>query len=263
MFFNLTTNDLPSILAIRDESAFLRAYSLVSHVTLVVALVVAWRSPARRWMLAAFLAAALSVSLGYHTCATYDSCMGLHVETWRAMDHITANLLIVAFPSLLMAHRDQMHRAAYYQAQMYFAYVATPLACLAVAFAQMIHPFTLYVTYVALGASKVTLTVWYLFFRRWPEKTANEPGYVFYPLMVNPGYLVPAILFAGAGIGMFIFPLGEATSSWPHSTWHLFIGLSYSLFILAFDRVGHLVGERVKVQGYYLDAAPLSGRGTR
>jgi hypothetical protein len=68
--------------------------------------------------------------------------------------------------------------------------------------------------------------------------------------MVNWYYLLPAIAAAGAGIGVFVWP---SAASWPHSSWHLLIGISYTLFIKAFDDVSSVTRQGLRVKAYVIE----------
>jgi hypothetical protein len=91
------------LLALRQEADGYKVWGLVSHVSFIVQIAIGahWRSG----ITVVVSLAALLLSLGYHTCLSYDVCTGIGIEEWRRNDHFSAMLEV----TLLLSYFIVMH----------------------------------------------------------------------------------------------------------------------------------------------------------
>ncbi len=78
------------LLALRNEAPGYKAWGLVSHVSFLVQ--IGFGAHYRSAITVLVSSMALLISLGYHTCLSYDLCMGVDLVSWRRNDHLTAVL---------------------------------------------------------------------------------------------------------------------------------------------------------------------------
>lgn len=94
------------LLALQNEAVGYKVWGLVSHVTFFVQ--IGLGAHYRNGITVLVSLMALLLSLGYHTCLSFDVCMGLSLESWRRNDHMSAILEAV----LVVYYFIRMHDTA-------------------------------------------------------------------------------------------------------------------------------------------------------
>jgi len=216
------------LLAQRDEPAGLLAAQLWSHAFFIFPILVCI-FVGKRYFAATLIGVSLATSLVYHTCLAYDVCGGVSLPVRRSLDHVTANLNIVAGLSLLTGARDDSAVGNPHQVD--FLKVVVPLQVLAVVYAVFVEPYSLYIAYVALMAAIMAMFAYALFFRGAPRLPIGAGAYVIEPLAISTPYLVAALLATAGGIACFLIDVGG--ESWPHSLWHALISVALGMLALA------------------------------
>jgi hypothetical protein len=215
----------------RTESDVLRSEQLWSHALFLFPILVCVLL-GRRYFAATLLSASVLTSLLYHACLAYDTCAGTGVGVRRSLDHVTANLNIIAGLSMLTGARDDAlaDRDVRHRNQLDYLKVVVPLEVLAVAYAVLVAPYSLYIAYVAYVAALVAIVAYGLFFRSPPRLSIGAGAYVIEPLAVSSPYVVGALVAAGLGVAAFLINVGG--ESWPHSAWHMLIAIALGLLAL-------------------------------
>jgi len=233
--------EMADIAALANEPVGFKVLDTLSHVGFLVALIVAVRH--RFWLAATITLFTLVVSEGYHVCSFFGACAGLSLFIWRMFDHITANLPILLlimtpiYAADVFSHNpyEPLHSLRSSHGQRRFIEIASTCWTLAVVFAQLAFPFSYYVSYTALLAGLTAVLLWAFFFRQPAFRRPDATSYAVDPAArVHVPKLVAAAVLAVAGIAFFLVPASLVATSWPHSLWHLAVGLGLALYLDAF-----------------------------
>lgn len=260
--------EMAAIAALANEPIGFKVLDTLSHVGFLVALIVAVRH--RFWLAATITLFTLVVSEGYHVCSFFGACAGLSLFIWRMFDHITANLPILLlimtpiYAADVYSHNpyEPLHDLRSSHSHRRFIEIASTCWTLAVTFAQLAFPFSYYVSFTALMAGLTAVLLWAFFFRQPAFRRPDARSYSVDPAArVHGPKLVAAALLAGAGIACFLIPSSLVATSWPHSLWHLAVGLALALYFDAFlgypdesDTAGDddIIGEGEKTRPYHI-----------
>ena len=194
--------DWASLYATRNESLGLKAYALVSHLSL--AAFVARAVHYRNWFAAVLGAVSVLLSLIYHVCLATDACLGTTVERTRENDRLSATIQIITFASFFL----NMPRA--------YAHAIVPLQLVVVGLAQSARPYSLYPVVVALVVIALGFIARALVVADAHDEDAScRRRRLFWPALV--GSVVCACIAV-------VFFLIETETSVLHSSWHVFAG---------------------------------------
>jgi hypothetical protein len=101
------TADQASIEALQFEALGYKIWGLVSHISFIVLIGIAWRY--KLWFVVAIAIPALVLSLEYHTCISFNMCAGVDKVISRRNDHLSAQLcILIVFYVWSIIHDNDM-----------------------------------------------------------------------------------------------------------------------------------------------------------
>lgn len=179
------------------------------------------------WHAATFITIEALISIVYHACFAFDVCSGLDPTLTHTLDLIGANLLIVAVLMVAAGTRDDdvkhfMH--------IHYYWIAIPVQVLSVVFAQLVAPFSYWVSYVAWTAALLLLYVYALFFRAPKRIPMGAGAYVIDTMAPAWHWLIMSFLSLGGALACFAVPVHTTIL---HSLWHVFAAIFLGTFMLA------------------------------
>ncbi len=151
------------LLSQRDENGALKAFTLYSHAAFFFSLGALLYT--RRPYEAVLNAMAFLTSLFYHTCLSFDRCMGVSVFVWRSKrlhygEFCKSSSLSVCWQACAADASGPMATGA----RPDFLKVFVPFQIVAVSFAVVVAPYSFYIAYVGLAAALVATMAYPLFF---------------------------------------------------------------------------------------------------
>jgi hypothetical protein len=270
MFVDPAPLDDSDIVGLMSEADGYKWFSVLSHLAFLVPLALSWRY--RNWLVFTLTFFAMFISTFYHTCAEFDVCAAVPLFTWRVLDRETATLILIAFVSLYIGPRDddfkprtvedlrlvgreaaaRMYEAdatnvenldvdeadvgqrfdlAVYHVQ--FARIFPLVAVLATTIALFIYQLDMYVAYVCLVASLLSLLVYDNLFHMERNIPIGDKLFVVNPRQVHIWFTVATLVTGAIAIVFFLLPAEPPGTSLLHSFWHVFGALALSFGILS------------------------------